>query len=67
MQFYALTNSEIDEIINETIHNKKYRKIMHLRYVDGMTYESIADEMEMSPRYIRSIVKKLSNNALKKS
>lgn len=54
------TNSEIDRLIAERIHNEKYRRVLHLRFVDGITYERIAEIMEMSPRQIRNIVKKYS-------
>ena len=54
------TNSEIDQRIAENIHSSKYRDIMHLRYVDGLTYEKIAEISEMSPRQVWNIVKKCS-------
>lgn len=55
------TNSEIDRRIAEQIHNERNRRIMHLRLVDGLTYERIAEAVEMSPRYIRSLVKRLTD------
>lgn len=54
------TNSEIDRLISEQIHNERNRRIMHLRLVDGLTYERIAEAVEMSPRYIRALVKRLT-------
>jgi DNA-directed RNA polymerase specialized sigma24 family protein len=58
------TNSEIDRLISEQIHNEKYRRIMHLRYVDGLTYERIAEAVEMSPRQIKNIVKSCSGSIM---
>lgn len=58
------TNSGIDSIIAERIHNEKYRRILHLRYVDGITYERIAEITEMSPRQIKNIVKRHSADIL---
>lgn len=55
------TNSEIERRIAEQIHNERNRRIMHLRLVDGLTYERIAEAVEMSPRYIRSLVKRLTD------
>ena len=55
------TNSEIDRLISEQIHNERNRRIMHLRLVDGLTYERIAEAVEMSPRYIRSLVRQLTD------
>lgn len=53
-----ITNSEIDHLINEYIHNQKYREVLHYRLVDGLTYEKIADKMDMSVRQIKNIVYK---------
>ena len=55
------TNSEIEQRISEHIHNAKYRDILRMRLVDGYTYERIAEIMQMSPRYIRSLVRKLTD------
>ena len=61
MQHYIqLTNSELAELIGEHIHSERDRQIMKLKLIDGLTYEKIAEIYEMSPRYIRSLVKKLT-------
>ena len=57
-----LTNSEISEHISENIHSQRDRDIMRLRLIDGLTYEKIAETMELSPRYIRALVRKLLDN-----
>lgn len=56
-----LTNSEISERISENIHSQRDRDIMRLRLIDGLTYEKIAETMELSPRYIRALVRKLKD------
>lgn len=53
-----ITNSQIDHLISEYIHSERDRKILHLRLVDGYTYEKIAWEMDMSVRAIKNIVYK---------
>lgn len=61
MQHYIqLTNSELADLISEHIHSERDRQIMKLKLIDGLTYEKIAEIYEMSPRYIRSLVKKLT-------
>ena len=66
MQHYVeLTNSELAEKIGEHIHSERYRQIMRMKLIDGLTYEKIAEIMEMSPRYVRSLVRKLMNERLK--
>lgn len=53
-----ISNSEIDHLIDEWIHSERDRKVLHLRLVDGLTYERIADRMDMSVRAIKNIVYK---------
>lgn len=53
-----LTNSEIEQRISENVHNSKYRDIMRMRLCDGLTYERIAEAVEMSPRQVWNIVKR---------
>ena len=62
MQHYVtLTNSQLAELISEHIHSERNRQIMRLRLIDGMTYEKIAEIVQMSPRYIRSLVRQLTD------
>ena len=50
------TNSQIRELIAEYIHSERDRSILVKRLVDGLTYERIAEIMEMSPRQIKNII-----------
>ena len=52
------TNSEIERRIEESIHSSRDRRIMHLRLVDGLTYERIAEIVQMSAIQIKRIVKR---------
>lgn len=52
------TNSEIAAIIAERIHSERDRRIMKMRLVDGLTYERIAELVEMSAIQIKHIVKR---------
>ena len=59
MQHYnTLTNSQLAEMIGEHIHSERNRQIMKMKLIDGYTYEKIAEIVDMSPRYIRSLVKR---------
>lgn len=64
-QYITLTNSELAELISEHIHSERDRQIMRMKLIDGLTYEKIAEIFEMSPRYVRSLVRKLMNERLK--
>lgn len=48
----------IDEAINQWIHKEKYRTVLHLKLVDGLTYEEVAERMDMSPKGVQKIVYK---------
>ena len=50
------TNSRIREIIAEHIHSERDRKLLERRLIDGITFERLAEEFDMSPRQIREIV-----------
>ena len=50
------TNSQIRELIREHIHSERDRMILARRLIDGVTFERLAEEFEMSPRQIRTIV-----------
>lgn len=50
------TNSQIRELIDEHIHKAKYREILKLRLIDGITYEQIAETVDMSTQQVKTIV-----------
>jgi DNA-directed RNA polymerase specialized sigma24 family protein len=47
------TNSQIRDLIAEHIHNADDRKMLHLRLIDGMTFEQIGFEMGMTTKTVR--------------
>ena len=53
------TNSQIRAIIAEYVHSERDRLILERRLVDGLTFERLAEEFEMSDRQIKRIVYKL--------
>lgn len=54
--FEDKTNTEIIELINEYIHSERDRKIMKRRLVDGICYEPLAEEFELSTVQTKRIV-----------
>lgn len=53
-----ISNSEIEKAINEWIHSERDRKILKRRLIDGICYEPLAAEFDMSVRRIKDIVYK---------
>ena len=49
------SNSQAREAIREFIHSERDRRILERRLIDGVV-ERLAEEFEMSPRQIRTIV-----------
>lgn len=52
-------------LIEEHIHNAKYRDILLSRYIDGLTYERIAERFDMSTQQIKTIVYKAQAKLLR--
>lgn len=53
------TNTEVQNIIDEWIHSKKDREILHLRLIDGLTIEELAERFDRSPRQMQRIINRL--------
>lgn len=52
------TNSQICALIDEYIHSERDRKILKRRLCDGICYEPLAEEFDMSVRQMKYIVYK---------
>lgn len=50
------SNEQIDNVIDQWIHNIRDRRILHYKLVDGYTFEWIAEKEDMSSQRIRRIV-----------
>lgn len=53
-----LSRSEIHHLIDEYIHNERNRNVLKRRVTDGITYERLAEEFDMSVAQIKNIVYK---------
>jgi hypothetical protein len=49
-------NEEILYRISEYIHREKDRRILRRKLVDGITYEALAEEVDMSVRGVQQVV-----------
>lgn len=50
------TNSQIALVIDEYIHKATHRKLLKRRYIDGLTFEELAEEFDLSVRQTKTIV-----------
>ena len=55
------TNSQIEHIIDEYIHSERDRAILKRRYIDGICFEPLAEEFNLSVRQVKHIVYKYDN------
>jgi len=59
------SNSQIANAIDEYIHSARDREILKRRYIDGITYEYLAEEFSLSVRQVKNIVYKASDRLFK--
>ena len=52
------TNSQISQIIDDYIHSERDRAILKRRLIDGICYEPLAEEFDMSVAQIKRIIYK---------
>ena len=50
------SNSQIISIIDEYVHSERDRAILKRRFVDGICYEPLAEEFNLSVRQVKNII-----------
>ena len=58
MNIEDLSNTELSAIIDDWIRNERDRKILKRRLIDGICYEPLAEEFDLSVRQIKNIIYK---------
>lgn len=58
MKDYGLPRSQIERLIDEWILSERNRKILKRRLLDGICYEPLAEEFDLSVRQVKTIVYK---------
>lgn len=65
MTLEEYSNTDIQIAINEWIRNERNRNILKQRLIDGVCYEPLAEEMDMSVRQIKTIVYRETEKLIK--
>lgn len=65
MKIEDLSRSEISFLIDEWVFNERDRKILKRRMLDGIKYEALAEEFDMSVRQTKNIVYKTQEKLFK--
>ena len=58
MNFENMTRSEISKLIDERVFHERNRKILKRRLLDGIRFEPLAEEFDLSVRQVKNIVYK---------
>ena len=56
--FDNISRTEREALINEWIFSERDRSVLKRRLLDGITYERLAEEFDMSVRQVKRIVAK---------
>lgn len=57
-RFTNISNTELSQLIDEWIRGERDRKIMKRRLIDGICFEPLAEEFELSVTHTWKIVEK---------
>lgn len=60
-----IPNSERCGLIDEYVHSERDRALMKRRLIDGICFEPLAEEFDLSVRQVKSIVYKAENRIFK--
>lgn len=66
MKFDDIANSTLSALIDEYVHNARYREVLKDRLIDGLTYAEIADARGYSERQVRNICYKCEERLFSK-
>lgn len=54
-RFEDVSITELIKVIDEWIRNEDYREILRMRYLEGYTFERIAEEKNLSVTAVKNI------------
>ena len=56
MTLNEMSCSEVSNLVDEWIKNERYRRILKRRWLDGITFDRLAEEFDLSVRQVKNIV-----------
>lgn len=62
---YDLSRSELEYLIDEYIFNERDRAILKRRLLDGICFEPLAEEFDLSVRQVKNIIYKHEKSIFK--
>ena len=67
MRFDDMSRTDIEYLIEEWIHKERDRQILKRRLLDGICYEPLAEEFDLSVRQVKNIVYKAEERLFSKA
>lgn len=61
-RFTNISNSELSHLIDEWIKNERDRAMLKRRFIDGIGYERLAEEFDLSAKQVYRIIIKNTEN-----
>lgn len=67
MRLDDMSRTDIEFLIDEWIHKERDRQILKRRLLDGICYEPLAEEFDLSVRQVKNIVYKAEERLFTKA
>ena len=58
---FSYANSKMDWFISEHVHSQRDRQLLRRRFLDGITQDAVANELQMSRRQVQNIERSFLN------
>ena len=65
MENYDLSRTEWENLIDEWIFNQRDRAILKRRLLDGICFEPLAEEFDLSVQQVKTVVYKATEKLIK--
>jgi predicted DNA-binding protein YlxM (UPF0122 family) len=56
-----LTKKQLDQMVKDSLITSRDGEMLKLHYIDNMSFEDIANKLDMTPSYVKQLIKKLHN------
>lgn len=61
IDYQGLSRSEVEHLIDEWVFSERDRRILKRRLLDGICFEPLAEEFDLSVRQVKNIVYRSQN------
>ena len=57
LDFDSMSRDDIEELIEQWVHNERDRKICYRRLIDGIRFDPLGEEFNLSTRQVKHIIR----------